>query len=102
MGEETNFYERVWRRYSDGTLDWRSLLSSFIQEEVCDYSFVPPDRRIQEFDVYLPDYNVLKETPKQVLFMVDTSGSVSDDALAIVYAEISRAIIICHIRKKKL
>lgn len=25
--------------------DWRTLLDSFIQEEVCDYSFSPPDRR---------------------------------------------------------
>lgn len=91
-GIEDDFVERAWQRANSGKLDWRKLLSSFVQEEVCDYSFTPPDRRSQDSDFFLPDYNVLTERPKQVLFMADTSGSIDDDMLSMVYGEICSAL----------
>ena len=92
MGSDGDFVERVWQRVNSGKLNWKKLLSSFIQEEVCDYSFTPPDRRQQDSDFFLPDYNVLAERPKEVLFMVDTSGSIDDDMLSAVYSEICNAL----------
>lgn len=72
--------------------DWRVLLNNFIQEEVNDYSFTPPDKRFDDYDFFLPDLNDTGETIKDVLFMVDTSGSMSDDDLTDAYSEIKGAI----------
>ena len=89
---EEDFVERVWQRVNTAKLDGRKLLNSFIQEEVCDYSFAPPDRRMQDSEFFLPDYNVLTERPKEVLFMVDTSGSIGEHTLSTVYGEICNAL----------
>ena len=71
-------------------------MNTFIQEEVCDYSFTPPDRRMQDSEFFLPDYNVFVERPKEVLFMVDTSGSIDEDTLSMVYGEICNALTQFH------
>ncbi|MCQ2554282.1 MAG: VWA-like domain-containing protein [Clostridia bacterium] len=84
--------ERQWKYAYAPYLDWKTLLNRFIQEEVYDYSFTPPDRRIQDSGFFLPDYNVYKETVRDVYFMVDTSGSVSDDMLSMAYSEICQAL----------
>lgn len=91
-GIEEEFVERIWQKTNSSKLDWRKLLNSFIREDVCDYSFTPPDRRLQDSDFFLPDYNVLAEKPKEVLFLVDTSGSIDDDMLSTVYGEICHAL----------
>ena len=57
-------------------LDWRQILNEFVQEEITDYSFSPPDRRFSESEFFLPDFNETEEFLGNVLFMVDTSGSV--------------------------
>lgn len=73
-------------------LDWRKMLDDFVQEETTDYSFSPPDRRFSDFDFFLPDFNEKEYIPKDILFMADTSGSVNQDALEVVYAELRGAI----------
>ena len=84
--------ERIWQKSNHVCLDWRKLLDAFLQEEVCDYSFTPPDRRFQDGDFFLPDFNDTMIQPLKLLFMVDTSGSVNDELLSIVYTEILSAI----------
>ncbi|WP_434310869.1 vWA domain-containing protein [Hominifimenecus sp. rT4P-3] len=91
-GNDEDFAERVWQRVNSGKLNWKKLLNRFIQEEVCDYSFTPPDRRWQDSEFFLPNYNVFTERPKEVLFMVDTSSSIDDDMLSTVYGEICNAL----------
>lgn len=86
------FAERILNERKDGQLDWRHILHEFIQEEINDYSFSPPDRRFSDGDFYLPDYNATEETIMNVLFMVDTSGSMSDKMIAQCYDEIHSAI----------
>ena len=73
-------------------IDWKKILNNFVQERICDYSFAPPDRRFSDFEFFLPDFNEKDFVSKEVLFMVDTSGSVEDEDLAIVYSEIRGAI----------
>ncbi len=92
IGNGEGYLERLWKETNAGTLDWRSMLDRFVQEERNDYSFTPPDRRLQDLDFFLPDYNVFHETVKDVFFMVDTSGSVTDEMLAVAYDEIRQAI----------
>ncbi len=86
------YAQRLWESVDLKMLDWKSLLHSFVQEEVNDYSFTPPDRRMQDMDFFLPDYNVFSESMKNVYFMVDTSGSFSDEELCIAFAEIKQAL----------
>lgn len=86
------FRERLWQKPNQPGLDWRTLLNSFIREDIFDYSFSPPDRRYQEDALFLPDFNVPAESVKDVLFLVDTSGSVSEQMLSAVYRELSGAL----------
>ena len=72
--------------------DWRTVLNNFIQEDITDYSFSPPDKRFDGFDFYLPDFNEKDETVKDVLFMIDTSGSMSNDMIRTCFSEIKGAI----------
>ena len=83
---------RIWQKPNDPQLDWRYLLDSFLQEELCDYSFLPPDKRQQDSEFFLPDFNETTLVPLDILFAVDTSGSIDEEQLAEVYAEICGAI----------
>lgn len=73
-------------------IDWRVILDEFVQEEITDYSFTPPDRRYEDAGFFLPDFNEKDYIPKDILFMADTSGSINRDELNRVFAEISSAI----------
>ena len=91
-GNAGELYERILSRTIIPTRNWRALLNHFIMEETRDYSFTPPDRRMQELDFFLPDYNEA-ETPRlKVLFMVDSSASVSETELDVAASEICAAI----------
>ena len=83
---------RVWQKPNHPGMDWHTLLNSFLQEELCDYSFMPPDRRFQDSGFFLPDFNEKALVPQEVFFAVDTSGSIDEELLSEVYAEICGAI----------
>jgi predicted metal-dependent peptidase len=84
--------ERMLREIKAPSIDWRAVLNDFVQEEINDYTFTPPDRRMQDADFFLPDYNEKDYTVKDLLFYVDTSGSISDKEIAAAYSEIAGAI----------
>ncbi len=84
--------DRVWQRPNDPRLDWRKLLDCFLQEQVSDYSFLPPDRRLSDSEFFLPDFNETELSPQTIVFAVDTSGSVDEETLSAVYTEIGGAI----------
>ena len=48
--------QRLIKEFGKSQLDWRAILNNFVQEEVCDYSFAPPDRRY-DGDFFLPDFD---------------------------------------------
>ena len=84
--------ERRIKELTQPQIDWRTILSAFINEEVVDYSFSPPDRRYQDSPFFLPDYNETDISVKNILFMIDTSGSMSDKMVTAAYSEIKGAI----------
>lgn len=84
--------ERQLKEMMNPVTDWRAILNDFVQEEVVDYSFAPPDRRFSESPFFLPDFNETEISVKNILFMVDTSGSMSDDEITQAYSEIKGAI----------
>ena len=91
-GDLPIFAERMYNEVASNKLDWRTLLNDFIQEDLCDYSFYPPDRRFGDSDFFLPDFNEKDERVENLLFMIDTSGSMTDDDIGEVYGEIKSAI----------
>lgn len=86
------FAERLWKQLKRPQTDWRMLLHHFICEEIADYSFMPPDRRFDDSPFFLPDFNEKEETVRNILFMVDTSGSMSDTEVSEAFDEINGAI----------
>ena len=84
--------ERLLGELNRPQLDWRTVLNDFVHEDVVDYSFMPPDRRFSDFDFFLPDLNEKDESVENILFMIDTSGSVSDSMIVDAYSEIAGAI----------
>ena len=86
------FAERILKEVKKPQTDWRTILNDFIQEEVTDYSFAPPDRRFDDSPFFLPDFNGKEDMVKDILFMIDTSGSMSDDMITAAYSEVKGAI----------
>ena len=86
------FAERILKELKKSQTDWRTILNDFIQEEVVDYSFAPPDRRFDDSPFFLPDFNGKEDMVEDILFMIDTSGSMSDDMIAAAYSEVKGAI----------
>lgn len=86
------FAERLFKELRKPQTDWRMILNEFVQEEIVDYSFTPPDRRFDESPFFLPDFNDKDDLVDDILFMIDTSGSMSDDMITAAYSEVKGAI----------
>lgn len=86
------FAKRILEKLRKAQTDWRTILNDFIQEEVVDYSFSPPDRRFDESPFFLPDFNGKEDMVEDILFMIDTSGSMSDKMITAAYSEVKGAI----------
>lgn len=86
------FAERILKELKKPQTDWHTILNDFVQEEVVDYSFSPPDRRFDDSPFFLPDFNGKEDMVEDILFMIDTSGSISDDMIAAAYSEVKGAI----------
>lgn len=65
--------------------NWRQLLAEFVQFELFDYAFSPPDKRLYGMEDYygdmiiLPDYSEETSVIKELIFAIDTSGSIGDN-----------------------
>ncbi len=92
LGKHHELVQRILEKTKEAKLDWKKILNDFVQETVSDYSFSPPDRRFSETDFFLPDFNEKTFTSKEILFMVDTSGSVDIEGLTMVYSELKGAL----------
>ena len=86
------FAQRLFKELKASQTDWRTILNDFVQEEIVDYSFAPPDRRFDDNPFFLPDFNDKDDVIEDILFMIDTSGSMSDDMITQAYSEVKGAI----------
>jgi predicted metal-dependent peptidase len=86
------FAQRLLGEMNKAQTDWRTILNEFVQEDIVDYSFFPPDRRFDDGDFFLPDFNEKDDSVENILFMIDTSGSMSDKMITAAYSEIQGAI----------
>lgn len=79
-----------------GRVNWRELLHDFVQTacDDYDYSFNPVDRRYSDSEFLLPAFNETESySVEDIWFVVDTSASVEDEALEVVYAELKSAVM---------
>ena len=87
------FAKRYLEELTKPQTDWRTVLNDFIQQDVTDYSFSPPDKRFGDLPFFLPDFNETEDgNVSDILFMIDTSGSMSDKMITAAYSEIKGAI----------
>ena len=91
-GNAPSYFERLVTKITNPQIDWRYVLNEFIQEEVNDYTFMPPDSRYSEFDFYLPSYSEKDDTVKNILFMIDTSGSINNEMINYAFSEVYGAM----------
>jgi len=71
--------------------DWRTLLNEFVQEEINDFSLMPPDNRF-DGDFFIFSFSDTTEVVKDILFFVDTSGSMLIKDIEACYSEINGAL----------
>lgn len=72
-------------------VNWKQLLFEFIQScsDRYDYTFSPSDRRFSDGDFILPAFwEIEGEKLDNLWFLVDTSGSISNEMLTAVFTEI--------------
>ena len=91
-GNVPGFVHRIISDWKKPKTDWKKILNDFVQEEICDYSFSPPDRRFDGSDFFLPDFNEKDFIVKKILFFVDCSPSMSDEMISLAFSEISGVI----------
>ena len=73
-------------------VDWRTALQNFVETEVTDYSFNPPDKRFTYNDLLMPDFNFSEEKVTGVFFFIDVSGSMDEAAIAECKAEVKSCL----------
>lgn len=95
QGNVPAFFKRLVDKITRSCLDWRLILHNFINYEVNDFSFTKCDNRYVEEewgDIKMPSFCDEQEVVKDVLFYIDTSGSIGDRELTIAYSEIIGAM----------
>ena len=72
--------------------NWRHLLQDFIRHDRSDFTYQVPDRRFQG-DFIFPSFqeNLYGDQVDRLWFLIDTSGSISDDTLTEAFSEIRSA-----------
>lgn len=72
--------------------NWRQVLHDFIRFDRSDYDFQQPDKRYSA-EVILPSFceNTDGGKVEDLWFLVDTSASVSDEAVSVAFQEIQQA-----------
>jgi Uncharacterized protein conserved in bacteria len=68
--------------------NYKQLLAEFVQYEINDYGFSPPDKRFSHMDIILPDFSEVEEVIKWIVFVIDTSGSITNDQYQTFISEI--------------
>lgn len=73
-------------------VDWKNVLRNFVETEVTDYSFNPPDKRYSFDNFLLPDFNETEDKVTGIFFFIDVSGSMNVDQIAECKAELRSCI----------
>ncbi len=79
---------------SRSEVDWRQLLHDFLQCDMYDYNFLPPDRRFSDSDFFLPAFHADEDqgSATGLWICMDTSASISDEQLEAAMLEVQDAM----------
>jgi predicted metal-dependent peptidase len=87
-GKMPSLIQRMIKNLTQPQKNWKQLLAEFVEYEVNDYCFSPPDRRFMHSDILLPDFSEQEDVVKNIVFAVDTSGSIQEKEFLVFLSEI--------------
>lgn len=92
-GKLPKFIERVVEEARSVPIDYRELLRDWLSKSIYknDYSWVMPNRRYAAHGVYLPGL-APEEDQVNILFLVDCSGSISNEDLGLFEEQIGHVL----------
>lgn len=71
--------KRMIKNLTEPQKNWKQEIAEMVQFEINDYGFNPPDRRFGGWsDFILPDYSEPTDVVKNIYWIIDTSGSITD------------------------
>jgi len=68
--------------------NWKQLLAEFVQQEINDYGWAPPNTHHLWRDIFLPDFTESTDMVKDLVFAIDTSGSIGSKEMRTFISEI--------------
>lgn len=87
-GTMPSLIKRMIKNLTSPQKNWKQLLAEFVQCEINDYGFSPPDKRFSDYDFFLPDFSEPEDCVKNLVFAIDTSGSISEKHFQVFISEI--------------
>jgi predicted metal-dependent peptidase len=88
QGKLPALIKRMIKDFTAPQKNWKQMLAEFVEQEINDYGFNPPDRRFSDSDFILPDFSEPEDVIKNLVFAVDTSGSIGEKEFQIFISEI--------------
>jgi len=75
------------------TMNWKQILHDFIRHDKSDFIYEYPDHRFQG-DIIIPSFqeNMYGNSVEKLWFFIDTSASISDEALSAAFLQIKQAM----------
>ncbi len=92
-GELGSFFlpDRILKQTESRRLDWRTLLRSFLEEELSeDSSYITPERKYLHMDLILPGHSREELLAEEIWAFVDSSGSVGTAELEQFLTQLDR------------
>jgi predicted metal-dependent peptidase len=80
--------QRMLKNLTSPQKNWKQMLAEFVEQEFTDYGFSPPDRRFSDGDFFLPDFSEPEDVIKNLVFAIDTSGSIGEKEFQVFISEI--------------
>lgn len=68
--------------------NWKELLAEFVQQEINDYGWNPPNTHHLWRDLYLPDFSEPTDVVRDLVFAIDTSGSIGSAEIKTFISEV--------------
>jgi predicted metal-dependent peptidase len=87
QGSAAGFFKSECIAIEESRIDWRDLLRGWLVDRIkSDWSMWPCSKKHLHRGLYMPSLGV--EAPGHIIFAIDTSGSISDQELAEIFAEV--------------
>ena len=87
QGNAAGFFKSECTAIEESRIDWRDLLRGWLVDRIKnDWSMWPCSKKHLHRGLYMPSLGI--EAPGHIIFAIDTSGSMSNEDLAEIFAEV--------------